>query len=81
MIGLDTVFSFFLPASVLNTLQNVFLPAALAGALILVLRAPNAHEKMQRFQPGILSLIGIAILLVWCMTSFAGVSTFLYFNF
>lgn len=81
LIGLDTVFSFFLPASVLNTLQNVFLPAALAGALILVLRAPNAHEKMQRFQPGILSLIGIAILLVWCMTSFAGVSTFLYFNF
>lgn len=39
----------------------------------------NVHEK--RYTPGVVNAVSTAILLVWSVVSFAGVSTFLYFNF
>ena len=41
----------------------------------------NAFEKMNTFEPTLLTLTYTVILAVWCIMSFAGVSTFLYFNF
>lgn len=50
-------------------------------AFILILGTRNAYEKIQDYKPTILSLCATTFLLVWCIFSFAGVSTFLYFNF
>lgn len=47
----------------------------------LLLGARNSYEKMQEFQPTWGKAILIPLLLVWCIFSFSGISTFLYFNF
>ena len=49
----------------------------LTGAVVL----PNAYERMQSFRCGVMEMLLTAFLLVWCVFSLSGVSTFLYFNF
>ncbi|MDO5400571.1 MAG: MBOAT family O-acyltransferase [Eubacteriales bacterium] len=51
------------------------------GALALVLGPRNAREHMLHYRPTVLNLLTTWVLLVWCILSFSGVSTFLYFNF
>lgn len=63
-----------------------FQPASLVlifytGAAVLILGARNAHVHMDTFRPTALNFLGISLLLTWCILSFSGVSTFLYFNF
>lgn len=60
-----------------NTLLLLFY----GGAMGLILGARNAREHMLTFQPNWKNLFATAILLFWCVMSFSGVSTFLYFNF
>ena len=52
-----------------------------AFALYIVLGYKNTYEKMQAFKPSVLNLSLTAFLAVWCIFSFTGESTFLYFNF
>lgn len=47
----------------------------------IVLGSANVKEKMDNFKPSIKNLIITVILLIWCIISFSGISTFLYFNF
>ncbi len=63
-----------------------FAPAPLltlfyGGAMALILGPRNAREHMLTFRPTVWNFLAISLLLVWCVMSFAGVSTFLYFNF
>ena len=51
------------------------------GTFALMLGARNAREHMLSFRPTVKNLLAAAVLLFWCVMSFAGVSTFLYFNF
>lgn len=51
------------------------------GALLLVLGAKNPYEKMQAFRNSIFKVCTTALLMVWCIFSLSGISTFLYFNF
>ncbi len=51
------------------------------GGLILTFFGKNVHELADNTKYRTSTAIGLAILLVWCIMSFAGVSTFLYFNF
>ena len=51
----------------------------LAGVLLLGPR--NAVERMETFRPTLLRSSAVVFLLTWCVFSFSGVSTFLYFNF
>lgn len=51
------------------------------GALFLILGPRNAYEHSQDFKPSLGNLLCISLLLVWCILSLSGVSTFLYFNF
>lgn len=60
-----------------NTLVLLFF----GGAMALILGARNAREHMLTFKPGLVNLLATSLLLLWCVLSFAGVSTFLYFNF
>jgi len=47
--------------------------------LFVALVPKNLYEK--EFKPGIGKALMSIIMLVWCIMSFSGVSTFLYFNF
>lgn len=58
-----------------------FLIVFTAAALFLLFGVGNAYEKMKEFRPTPGRLLVTVILLVWCICSFSGVSTFLYFNF
>ena len=58
-----------------------FLLAFTAVALFLLFGVKNAYEQMLAFQPTFGRLFVTVVLLVWCICSFSGVSTFLYFNF
>lgn len=50
------------------------------GMIILALKK-NSYERMLNFKPTFPRLIITCLLFMWCVVSFAGVSTFLYFNF
>lgn len=50
-------------------------------AMLLTLGSKNAYEKMCSFRPALFHVAVTSFLLMWCVFSFAGVSTFLYFNF
>lgn len=60
---------------------NLLVLLFFAGTLALLLGARNAREHMLTFRPTLKNLLTVAVLLFWCVLSFAGVSTFLYFNF
>ena len=53
----------------------------LALGMVIVLALPNAKRISERCAKGRFSSIAAAVLLVWCIFSFSGVSTFLYWNF
>lgn len=54
---------------------------AFAIAFLLLLGCRNAYEKMTTYRPTVYRIFTTALLMGWCIFSFAGVSTFLYFNF
>jgi len=60
---------------------GLLLTAFYGGAMVLILGCRNAHEHMRSFKPTAWNAVVTVVLLVWCILSFAGVSTFLYFNF
>lgn len=52
-----------------------------AFSFFAILHMKNTNERVTAFKPSIwISCVSI-VLLVWCIISFSGVSTFLYFNF
>lgn len=67
--------------NLLNIYPNICLLLFFFTAFFLVMGSKNAYEKMQEFKPGWKNAAAGAILLAWCIFSFSGVSTFLYFNF
>ena len=52
-----------------------------ALGLFLVLGTKNSVEKMEQFKPSVWNMLFSAVLAAWCVISFSGISTFLYFNF
>lgn len=53
----------------------------LAAGLYLAMIGKNAQERVTRLKYGPVSAAVAVVLAVWCILSFSGVSTFLYFNF
>lgn len=53
----------------------------LAAGLYFSMVGRNAKERVERLKYGPVSLVLLTVLAVWCILSFSGVSTFLYFNF
>ncbi len=47
----------------------------------MILGCRNSYEKFKSFQPSCRNMLSTLFLLIWCVFSFAGISTFLYFNF
>ncbi|MBE6160254.1 MAG: MBOAT family protein [Lactobacillales bacterium] len=67
--------------SILKIYPNFLLICYFIFTIILILFSKNAFEKMKKFQPNFCNVTCISILLIWCILSFSGISTFLYFNF
>ena len=53
----------------------------LATALILSMKKESAVRMAERIKPGALSTLVLAVLFLWCVLSFGGVSSFIYLNF
>lgn len=66
---------------ILNIHPGLLLAGYFLTALFLVLGARNAREHMCTFRPSLTNLLTTALLLIWSVLSFSGVSIFLYFNF
>lgn len=61
--------------------RYILMFAILAAGLYLSMAGKNAKERVERLKYGPLSAAVLVVLAVWCILSFSGVSTFLYFNF
>lgn len=66
---------------VLKLCPSFLLISFFAVALLIALFSSNAYERMKTFKAKPFVMLYTAVLAVWCIVSFAGVSTFLYFNF
>ena len=53
----------------------------LAVALWLVFFARNAGEREKSFEPNGKNMFVTAFLMIWCVVSLSGVSSFLYYRF
>ena len=72
----DFIFQLF------HTSRPLLLMAAFfAFALFAILGMKNTNERMNRFKPSAPLSLVTAVLLVWSILSFGGISTFLYINF
>lgn len=69
------------PLLYLRLYPGVLVLLAYGFAMILILGPRNSREYMLAFRPTPLRMAATALLLAWCILSFSGVSTFLYFNF
>lgn len=61
--------------------RYILMLAILAAGLYLSMAGKNAKERVEGLKYGPVSAVVLVVLAVWCILSFSGVSTFLYFNF
>ncbi len=60
---------------------NIWFVGFFAVALVAVLQMRNLNERILTLKPRLFSTVTTAVLLLWSVVSFSGVSTFIYFNF
>lgn len=60
---------------------QIYISSYFVAAMLIILLLPNAKQIAERCVVWKWTGIAIAFLLTWCVFSFAGVSTFIYFNF
>lgn len=61
--------------------RYILMVLILAAGLYLAMAGRNAAQRVERAKYGAGSAVLFAALAVWCVLTFSGVSTFLYFNF
>lgn len=66
-------------ANLRDKVYGIYMWFCLLGALFICLNLKNLSEE--NFKPTLRKALLTAGLMVWSIVSFAGVSTFLYFNF
>ena len=59
----------------------ILMVVILVAMLVLVFFCKNAVDAAKRVKPGVVNAVLMAILFVWSVLSFSGVSSFLYVNF
>ena len=53
----------------------------LTAALVLSMKKESAVRMAEKIKPGALPALALAVLLLWCVLGFGGVSSFIYLNF
>ncbi len=61
--------------------RYILMAVILAAGLYLAMIGPNAAQRVERMKYRAGSAFALAVLMVWSILTFSGVSTFLYFNF
>ena len=61
--------------------RYILMAVILAAGLYLAMAGSNAAQRMERVKYRAGSVCILAVLMVWSILTFSGVSTFLYFNF
>ena len=78
---ITALFQFVLNMDVPSMIPKLIGAVFYAGALWLATRRENAYDVAENLKFGRASMLLTAVLLVWCILSFSGISSFLYFNF
>lgn len=71
----------FLAPGFWETYGSINMMIYFAAAMVIVLAVPNAKYIAEKCAGKRWASFAVAFLLIWCVFSFTGVSTFLYFNF
>lgn len=50
-------------------------------AIFIIFFTRNVNEQISDFKPSIKKALYISLLFIWCISSFSGISTFIYYNF
>ncbi|MDO5546759.1 MAG: MBOAT family O-acyltransferase [Eubacteriales bacterium] len=75
------LFQFLLNRGVPSVISKLVGAVFFGGALWMSTRRENAYDVADGLKFGAGSMVLGAVLLVWCIFSFSGISSFLYFNF
>lgn len=67
--------------NIFNRYNYIFFLLFLTVICFAILGSQNSYEKMKSFIPSASKCIVTVFLTIWCVLSFTGISTFLYFNF
>ena len=78
---MTALFRYGLNMDVPSILPKLVGAAFYGAALWMSTRRENAYDIAGKLKFGNASMLLTAILLVWCILSFSGISSFLYFNF
>ena len=78
---ITALFRYGLNRTVPSMVPKLVGAAFYAAALWLSTRLENAYDAVEHLRFGGASMLLTAVLLVWCILSFSGISSFLYFNF
>lgn len=74
-------FSKVLDSGFLRNYSWAIMTLYIIGSLMCVVTMKNVNERMKTVRMNVVTMLIIPVLLVLCVFSFAGVSSFLYFNF
>lgn len=72
---------YLLPIDILHHYKYLFCFSYLAIGFIGILGRFNSYEKCERFKDNFCNVMFVSVIMVWCLFSFSGVSTFLYWEF
>ena len=78
---ITALFRYGLNMAVPSMVPKLVGAAFYGAALWMSTRRENAYDIAGKLKFGYVSMLLTAILLVWCILSFSGISSFLYFNF
>ena len=78
---ITALFRYGLNRTVPSMVPKLVGAAFYAAALWLSTRRENAYDAAEDLKFSSVSMLLTAVLLVWCILSFSGISSFLYFNF
>lgn len=67
--------------SFISTHSALILLGYILFSIVVILGTKNVYERMNTLKPRMTTAVSVSVLLTWCILSFSGVSTFLYFNF
>lgn len=62
-------------------MSKIFVLPVFGCILLATLCLKNTNERLETFRPSVITMCTTLIVLLWSITSFAGVSTFIYFDF
>ncbi len=81
LTGVESVLTLLFNKGLINIYPYAYISGFFLFAFVCTLGLRNSCELVNDFKPSYTKAVLSTVLLVWCVLSMAGISTFLYFNF